>query len=99
MKRVLRSNGLMIITTLNKLSLDRFIQKEQLIRYSPYKLKKDLITSGFREVKINGIYFPPKSLNFLVDMIIKFKLYRLLNKLFQFFVFFSHGIYIESRKN
>jgi len=100
--RVLKKEGLAVITTLNCFSLfslfslfkkkDIFVAK----RYNPYQLKATLKRENFDRVKLKGIYFSPFS--FLTDFVIKFRLYKLFNLFFPFFIFFSHSFYVEGKK-
>ena len=97
-KRVLRPGGIFVIITLNPFSLDTLFQKENIIRYSPFWVKKQFEKLGFEKIKIKGVFFFQQSFNFITDIIIKFKLYKFLNILFPFFCVVSHAYYIEGIK-
>jgi len=98
LKRVLKKDGLLIINTLNALSIDTLFQKENILRYNPYKFKSLMKEKGFDKIKIKGVYMMPSFLDFLATLIIKLKINHLFNLLFPFFAFFSHAFYIEGRK-
>lgn len=102
MTRVLKKRGILIIRTLNALSLSFFKSKKNnplFNFYNPFLFKKEIEKRGFRICFLKGIYFSPKGLNFLIDLIIKTKIYKIFNFLFfPIFVFFSHSFYIEGRK-
>lgn len=100
--RVLKKEGLFVIRTLNKLSLSYYKTKKdnpEYFFYNPFLFKKELERMGFKVSSIKGIYFFPKKLHFLMDLIIKTKLYKFFNLLFfPLFVFFAHSFYIEAVK-
>ena len=102
MARVLKKDGVLIIRTLNALSLSYLkAQKDNpdFIFYNPFIFKKEMSKLGFKIKTIKGIYSFPKRFYFLIGLIIKTKLYKVLNFLFfPIFVFFSHGFYIEGIK-
>lgn len=97
-KRVLKPGGIFVIITLNPFSLDKLFQKENVIRYSPFRIKKKFEEVGFKKVKIKGVFFFHQSFNFITDIIIKLKLYKFLNILFPLFCVVSHAYYIEGIK-
>lgn len=97
-KRVLKPGGIFIVMTLNPFSLDTLFQKENVIRYSPFWVKKQFEKLGFEKVKIKGVFFFWQSLNFIADIIIKFKVYKFLSALFPIFCIVSHAYYIEGIK-
>ena len=97
-KRVLKPGGIFVVITLNLFSLDTFFQKENVIRYSPFWVKRQFEELGFEKVKIKGVFFFQQSFNFITDIIIKFKIYKFLNVLFSLFCIISHGFYIEGIK-
>lgn len=103
MTRVLKKGGILIMRTLNILSLSFFKSKKNNPSYNfynPFLLKKEIEKIGFKVYPPKGIYFPPKKRNFMIDLIIKTKIYRVFNLLFfPIFVFFSHSFYIEAKKN
>lgn len=99
-KRVLKKDGTLAIITLNTFSLGRLFFKEKLVKYNPYKFKKELKKLGFKDIKIRGIYLSPfSSTNFLIKLINSLKIHKLFNIFFPIFIFFSHSFYIEARKN
>ncbi len=99
MRRVLKNKGLLVITTLNSLSADSLFFKNELRRYNPYDMKKNMAVENFSGVEIKGIYFSPFAPDFFTDFVLKSKIYRFFNFLFPVFCFFSHSFYIEGRKN
>ena len=98
LKRVLKKNGTLLLTTHNSLSLSGFLRKEKIITYNPYSLKKMMKKEGFHDLRIKGIYIMPRILYALNKLIIRLKINYLFNLLFFIFVFFSHIFYIEAKK-
>ena len=90
---------MLAVITLNSLSLGKSFIREKIIAYNPYKIKKELKNSGFKDIKIKGIYLSPFSkTNLFVKTIISFKINKIMNLLLPFFIFFSHSFYIEAKK-
>lgn len=102
MKRLLKKNGLLIIRTLNSLSLSSIKTKRDnpsFSFYNPFTFRKEIRKKGFKVFLPKGIYFFPAKLHFLTDLTIKTNLYKMLNFLFfPISVFFSHSFYIEAIK-
>lgn len=102
-KRVLKKNGLLAIHTLNSFSLFSIFGSRQIKgispkRYNPFSFKFLLKKNNFFKIKVKGIYFFPRYLNFLTDFILKYKVFKIFNLLFPIFMFLSHSFYIEARK-
>jgi len=102
MARVLKKDGVLIVRTLNALSLSYLkAQKDNpdFVFYNPFSFRKKMSKAGFKVKAVKGIYSFPKKFNFLIEVIIKTKLYKILNFLFfPIFLFFSHGFYVEGIK-
>lgn len=103
-KRVLRKDGFLAITALNSFSLSALLKKQAVDagllvkKYNPYEFKKSLFNQGFEAIKLKGIYFFPRPFVFLSRLTLKFKIYKLLNLLFPFFMVLSHSFYLEGKK-
>ncbi len=100
MARTLKKDGILIVRTLNALSLSGAKKNNPSYSfYNPFLFKKEMEKNGFVVYLPKGIYFFPKMQDFLVGLIIKTKLYKIFNFLFfPIFVFLSHSFYIEGRK-
>lgn len=102
MARALKKGGILVIRTLNSLSLYYRIAKKNNPSYNfynPFIFKKMIEKNGFKVCAPKGIYFIPKNLFFITDLIIKAKIYKVFNFLFfPIFVLFSHSFYIEAKK-
>ena len=98
--RVLKKEGIFIMTTLNKFSLGSILKKNnpEVLRFNPYKFKKMVEKENFYEVKIKGIYFFPQSLSFITNFILKHKFYIFFNWVFPLFMFLSHSFQIQGKK-
>ncbi|MBU4204594.1 class I SAM-dependent methyltransferase [Patescibacteria group bacterium] len=103
MTRVLKKSGILIIRTLNTLFLLSFKGKKDnpdYIFYNPFDFKKMMEKEGLNVYSLKGIYSFLKRFNFLINFLVKTKLYKIFNFLFfPIFVFLSPGFYIEGRKN
>jgi len=100
MTRVLKKGGILIVRTLNALSLSEAKKNNPWFNfYNPFLFKREMEKIGLTVHRPRGIYFFPKRLDFLVGLIVKIKLYKILNFLFfPIFAFFAHSFYIEGRK-
>lgn len=102
MARILKKGGILVIRTLNSLSL--YYSRAQKNNpsynfYNPFIFKEQIEKSGLKAESPRGIYFVPQNLFFFTDLILKTKLYKVFNFLFfPIFVLFSHSFYIEARK-
>lgn len=101
-KRVIKPQGTIIITTLNKFSLaSSFRGKDRgldVVSYSPWQFKKIMIKSGLAFRSLKGMYFFPKKLNFLSDFIFYSRVYKLFNLFFFIFSPLSHSFWITAKK-
>lgn len=98
MKRVLKNNGTIVIITLNGSSFEFLSKKDDPFVHKLSWFKHLMLKQGFSKIKTKGIYFFPQSLNFLVDLILKFRVSSFLNLFFPVFKFVSHSCYIEATK-
>ena len=101
MRRTLKKDGLMIITTLNKFSLSFLFRRKKrseifLRKYNPYFLKKTFSKQGLYNVKLKGIYLTP--FVFLTNLVLKLKLCRFFNLFFPVFICLAHSFHLEGRK-
>lgn len=99
--RVLKRGGVLIIRTLNDLSLSSFWAKKNnpnFTFYNPFLFKKELNNKGFQSIRLKGTYFFPPSLSFFTELLFKIRLYKILNLFFPIFVLFSHSFYIDGIK-
>lgn len=104
MKRVLRKNGIIIIRTLNSLSLLAIISLKKinepfLTFYNPLRFRRLMKKEGFTNVSLKGIYFLPDQLQFFTNLILCIKIYRFFNLLFfPIFMFFAHSFCVDGIK-
>lgn len=102
MARVLKREGVLIIRTLNTLSLVSFSKKKKnpfYTFYNPFLFKKEMKKRGFKVCFPRGVYFFPGRLNSLSYLIVKTKLYKIFNFFFfPIFMLFTHNFYIEGIK-
>jgi len=98
MKRVLKKKGKAIIITLNQSSISSFGQGGYHRQYKPYLFQKVMREEGFSVTRLKGLYLFPQDLNFLVDVAVNLKLYKLFNSLFRISKLFAHSFYIEGEK-
>jgi len=99
-QRVLKQDGVVIITALNIFSFYSLFSKKGDLnsrRYNPYQLKAIFESENF-EVKLKGIYFFPAPFQFLTNAILQWNIYSLFNALFPIFMWFSHSFYLEIKK-
>lgn len=99
-RRVLKNDGLLVITTLNKFSLFSLLKvkkQPKLMKYNPYKFKEMIKNCNFHKIKVKGIYFFPASFSFLTTFILKLNIFKYLNIFFPLFMFISHSFHIEGR--
>lgn len=102
MARILKKGGVLIIRTLNSLSL--YYLKAQKNNpsynfYNPFVFKEQIEKTGFKAEPPKGIYFVPGNQFSLTDIILKTKLYKFFNVFFHpVFALFSHSFYIEAKK-
>lgn len=102
LRRVLKKDGRLIIHTLNRYSLFSLLKGKKdpaIIRYDPYLMKKVFMGAGFHDNGIFGVYILPDKLGAITDLIVSWKLYKLLNLLFPVFMFVSHGFYLSGKKS
>jgi len=103
-ERVLKRDGLVIVTTLNRFSLFSLLFRRKSgsglswKRYNPYTFRGKLSRIGFTPGSLRGIYFAPRPLHFLNRVILKSGMYKVFNLLFPLFLFFSNSFYIEGKK-
>ena len=103
--RVLKNNGLVIVTTLNRFSLFSLLSRKKsasgfsLIRYNPYAFRKKLSQVVFTQLTLRGMYFVPRPFHLLNRIILKSGIYKFFNLLFPLFFWFSHSFYIEGKKD
>ncbi|MCH7604799.1 class I SAM-dependent methyltransferase [Patescibacteria group bacterium] len=103
-ERVLKKDGLLIVTTLNSFSLFSLLFRGKTgsavswRRYSPYSFQGKLSRLGFTQLKLKGIYFVPQPLHFVSRLILQLRIYKLFNLLFPLFLLFSNSFYIEGKK-
>lgn len=100
-KRVLKKDGRVFITTLNKFSFGALLEGKHdmaIKRYSPWQFKREMEKHGFGDVKIKGVYFFPKKIDFLSDIIFKLRIYKFFNLFFRIFSGISHSFHIEAKK-
>lgn len=96
--RVLKPGGRVFIITLNSLSFGRVLLRDDVKLYNPYRMRKTLELLGFGNSKIRGVYLFTKLFDWLVGLMLRFKIYKAFNFFFPFFVFFSHSFYLEAQK-
>ncbi|MEK7509950.1 MAG: class I SAM-dependent methyltransferase [Patescibacteria group bacterium] len=98
LSRVLKPGGILVIRTLNSLSLSSlFLRNIQ--RYNPYEIMKILEQMQFHSMSLKGVYVFPRPFRFIAKVILRFKLFAILNFLFfPLFLFFSHSFYLQARK-
>lgn len=98
-RKKLKSNGMIIITTLNCFSVFRHFFKKKIKpkSFNPFVFKKTISKHGFKLIKLKGIYFFPKRISFLTEIIIKFRFYKFFNLFFWIFNVLSHSFYVEAR--
>jgi len=103
--RVLKNNGLVIVTTLNRFSLFALLSREKSgsglspRRYNPYAFRKQLSQIGFTQLNLKGMYFVPRPFHLLNRIILRSGIYKFFNLLFPLFFWFSHSFYIEGKKD
>lgn len=100
LSRITKPGGILIIRTLNSLSLSnkKDIGGAFMKCYNPLLFKKELGQAGFSEVKIKGIYVFPKPFAFLDKFILKSKIYKILNYFFPVAAPFCHSVYFQATK-
>jgi len=98
--RVLKKEGIIILRTINSISITSFkVKRHQFFTlYNPFKLKKMLKEAGGYNVEVKGIYLMPKSLEYIQEIILSSKIYKALNFLFPLTCFLSHSFYIQAYK-
>ena len=101
-KRVLKKNGILYFSTLNKLSLWNifsFFKKSGIApaRYNPFAFCKDLQRRNFEILNLCGIFsfpFPKK----ILKIIYKIGIYDFLNSIFKITNFLSHSFFVMAKK-
>lgn len=108
MKRVLRPGGLLLIETLNRYSLFRFLQlclriqryaamDAELKRYSPWRLRQAVQNSGFVNVQLHGFFVLPPPFDRLTETLWRLRFDVLANRFFRLTNYLSHSFWIIAR--